>query len=846
MKFRVVGILWVLMPIWAGMALAQPPAPTPPSQAQQLALSQQSLETTLAAESANLDQLKKWLRDAQQAAKASDAELNAYKIQISSYNSLLLAPTTQLDDLEAARESYRVIADNLAKRLKDLSKQQEAIKQAALQAEEQYALNQKQLTEINTGNYQDASIRLFLTRLRTLTETLANKRDLLARLQANYAGQITPFEALREDVGALAGKFDQQFEARKTRELFERKANPLALLGWEQIQKEFGQLGKQGRLLFSGEFWAETLRTLWQFNGFLLVTFVVLFGVNQFLFLRLRRFGERIAQQPFCLLRPWRGLTLRLLQASLPLLGATLFLYGYAQTRLLYAAAPLLQISGYLLWLGLSRRWLLDLLHLWPARTAAAAAKQLRAYVRLAVNLSCAFGVVYVLCDWMLSSSSVILLLWRVLFEISLSLWSVPFWRIFRKTPVQLPVNPQSQPLVRSLLMSLGYVIANGGLLLELIGYGPLALYWYLSWGRSLVILLWGTLVFLAIREWNQAFRKSTAAETPELAQTTRRPLQWLCIRLCWLAWATLLLVCGLLAWGAKRIVLVGFFQVLNYPLQIGGIRLSVLGILYAFLILSVTHAIAQICRRLFENRIMRESGLELGLQASITTITVYLLWAFGILAALHAIGISTTSLALLFGALGIGLGFGLQNIFNNFISGLILLFERPIKVGDVVEINSIWGTVAQINVRSTVVRTFDNAALIIPNADIISNQLTNWTFKDVRMRRTITVGVAYGSDVKSVERLLYEIAEQHPRVLKNPAPEVLFADFGDSALIFKLRVWTIIDYGVPAENAIRFEIDRIFREKNITIPFPQRDLHLYPAAAPAAQPSPPEKTQDS
>ncbi|MBN1932600.1 MAG: mechanosensitive ion channel [Desulfobacterales bacterium] len=218
---------------------------------------------------------------------------------------------------------------------------------------------------------------------------------------------------------------------------------------------------------------------------------------------------------------------------------------------------------------------------------------------------------------------------------------------------------------------------------------------------------------------------------------------------------------------------------------------------------------------------------MELGLQESVTTITAYILWTFGILGALYAFGINPTSLAVLFGALGIGLGFGLQNIFNNFVSGLILLFERPIQVGDVVEVNGIWGKVNKINVRSTLVQTYDNASLIIPNSEFISSQLTNWSFKDSRIRRKITVGVAYGSDLSLVRQTLMEVAENHPRVLTEPQPDILFEDFGDSALVFTLRIWTLVDYALSTDTEIRLEIDRLFRKRNIQIPFPQRDIHL-------------------
>ncbi|MBU2644011.1 mechanosensitive ion channel [bacterium] len=219
---------------------------------------------------------------------------------------------------------------------------------------------------------------------------------------------------------------------------------------------------------------------------------------------------------------------------------------------------------------------------------------------------------------------------------------------------------------------------------------------------------------------------------------------------------------------------------------------------------------------------------MEHGLQESIKTLTIYVIWVLGIIISMNVFGLNPTSLVVIFGALGIGLGFGLQNIFNNFMSGLILLFERPIQVGDDIEINGTWATVKKINVRSTLVQTYDNASLIIPNSDLINTQVTNWSFKDKRLRRPITVGVAYGSDIELVRKTLLEISQDFPNVLKYPAPDVLFLDFGDSALIFKLRFWTYIDGMFETETNLRFEIDRRFREKKITIAFPQQDVHLF------------------
>jgi len=319
---------------------------------------------------------------------------------------------------------------------------------------------------------------------------------------------------------------------------------------------------------------------------------------------------------------------------------------------------------------------------------------------------------------------------------------------------------------------------------------------------------------------------KTPMAEENGTAETAR-PAKWLLVRLAWLAWLAALLACLVLAWGETQTVMVGLVKVISRPIHIGSMSLSLLGFIYAGMILLFAHAAVRVWRRFLRKQILVDSGLELGLQESIATVTTYLLWGFGILVALNIMGLSTTSMAVAFGALSIGLGFGLQNIFNNFISGLILLFERPVQVGDVVQVNDVWGTVTKITVRSTVVQTFDNASLIIPNSDMISNQVTNWSFKDPRLRRTITVGVAYGSDIELVRETLLEVARAHPKVLKIPRPDVLFDDFADSALTFKLRFWSSIDDFLKAETDIRFEIDRLFRERKIEIPFPQQDIHL-------------------
>jgi potassium-dependent mechanosensitive channel len=338
---------------------------------------------------------------------------------------------------------------------------------------------------------------------------------------------------------------------------------------------------------------------------------------------------------------------------------------------------------------------------------------------------------------------------------------------------------------------------------------------------------LWAVFFFKLFMEWRW-YLKTTILDSSEEADRTGQSIRWLILQLLWLVWFFSVVLSVLLAWGGKQTVIVGFIHLLNYPVTIGNIHFSIMNFIYAFLILVVTQSLTRFWKFILKKKILAGSGLETGLQDSITMITIYTFWVFGILLSLHAFGLGTTSMALAFGALGIGLGFGLQNIFNNFISGIILLFERPIQVGDDVEINGVWATVKKINVRATVVQTYDNASLIIPNSEFISSQVTNWSFKDKRIRRNIDVGVAYGSNIELVREILLEIADNTPRVFKSPKPDVVFRDFGDSALVFRLRVWTDIDNIFKVETAIRFAIDRRFNESGIVIAFPQRDVHVY------------------
>lgn len=196
----------------------------------------------------------------------------------------------------------------------------------------------------------------------------------------------------------------------------------------------------------------------------------------------------------------------------------------------------------------------------------------------------------------------------------------------------------------------------------------------------------------------------------------------------------------------------------------------------------------------------------------------------------LDLINVPLTAFAFVSGAIAIGVGFGAQNIINNFISGWILMWERPIRINDFIEVGDTLGTVEQINTRSTRIRRVDGVHLLIPNSKLLEETVTNWTLVDRLLRSSVRVGVAYGSDVELVRDTLLEVMANNTEILQDPAPQVVFEDFGDSALVFDAYFWILAIADRSARTIrsnVRYEIDRAFREKHITIAFPQRDIHL-------------------
>jgi small-conductance mechanosensitive channel len=222
--------------------------------------------------------------------------------------------------------------------------------------------------------------------------------------------------------------------------------------------------------------------------------------------------------------------------------------------------------------------------------------------------------------------------------------------------------------------------------------------------------------------------------------------------------------------------------------------------------------------------------GLQPGAAAAFETLAFYVVMACVVLFALWVSEIPLTVFTIIGGALAIGVGFGSQNILNNFISGLIILAERPIKVGDLIEVGGTMGAVENIGARSTLIKTFDNIHIVVPNSTFLESNVINWTHSDDLVRVNLAVGVAYGSPTRRVQELVLQAIEEHDNVLSEPAPTVLFEDFGDSALIFQALFWIIMRRPMDRRRVLsdlRFRIDELFRANDIVIAFPQRDVHL-------------------
>lgn len=267
----------------------------------------------------------------------------------------------------------------------------------------------------------------------------------------------------------------------------------------------------------------------------------------------------------------------------------------------------------------------------------------------------------------------------------------------------------------------------------------------------------------------------------------------------------------------------------LDIPLMtIQNTNISLLSVGSALLIAIGFFLAAKAVGDLLTNRLLPRIGVEPALADALGAISRYFVVLGGLFFAASHLGFDLTSLKIVLGALSVGIGFGLQTIVNNFVSGLILMFERTVKRGDIIEVGGVEGRVLSIGLRSSVVRTRSGHEIIVPNSSFISGQVDNLSYRDTMVRQDIQLGVSYSADPEQVRRILVELAEKNSSVLNDPAPTVLFTGYGASSLDFELRVWTMDIWALPAlKSQLLFSAWYAFKEASIEIPFPQMDLHL-------------------
>jgi len=388
--------------------------------------------------------------------------------------------------------------------------------------------------------------------------------------------------------------------------------------------------------------------------------------------------------------------------------------------------------------------------------------------------------------------------------------------------------------LVRS-LMIVGLVVS---LVADWLGYFNLAN--YLLLGITGSIILWLITHFI-IRiwtdfldgmdtgraDWQKRFRKRIGVKAEEFLPGSI----WFRFTFSFLSWS-IFIVALLKIWGLPDANLIMLKESVINGFDIGTVRVEPLKIVFAVLTFAVMLSIVGWVKRRMDKSWLQRSRMDRGSKEAMISLTGYFGVATAFLIALSMAGFELANIALIAGALSVGIGFGLQNIVNNFVSGVILLFERPIKTGDWIVVGGTEGYVKKISIRATQIKTFDRADVMVPNSELISSQVTNWMFRDSIGRIVVPIGVAYGSDPEQVKEILLGIAYQHDAVIsKSPIlakPWVFFKEFGDNSLNFELRCYIkVADDRLRVTSDINFELEKALRKAGIEIPFPQRDVHL-------------------
>jgi potassium-dependent mechanosensitive channel len=759
------------------------------------------------------------------------SEIDAYRTQNAAHENLLLALHARIESLETALNSNRLAMNSLAERIAEFEKIGNIAPDWMAKLSDRIAIAEKRMADLNPEESTANASQEIRGQLESLLGILYEKKKRGEVFLKNYRQLFDDLKRTKSDLEITRKHLEERLQLQVSSELFERKLQPFANLRLDSLASEMETTLDRANGFLKADFWRQ-LWTNFQRSGGMTMTPAIFLGLFLSVVMIRKRvsklfqsFEERLDGSALSL----RRLALIMLRRSFLLICAAVILWLYDVLKLPLINYQLGRFINHLIYTLLLTRWGIDFFkNRFGGLDSGVRLLARKRWVRF-FRLLRVLVIAYLFFASLLGSQSVLIWIGRLTIETFLFVWAVVFWRaIDRMTSAAARRGEVVPPyLLHFAVRGWSYMVFGGALLIDLIGYQALSAHWLVSWAETLALLLWAYMGWQSIREWHHSKKKIYGSQENGDVPMIAAPVGWLAVQMARLLCLSVFLAGVLLAWFGSEFMVKALEKLFNMDFSVGSLNISFKGVLLALIIFFVTRAATRIGKHLLSEKVLDPRDFERGLKDSIVTVSSYIVWGIGIILALGVLGVNTTSLAVVFGALSIGIGFGLQNIFNNFISGLILLFERPIQVGDYVEVNGIWAEVRKINVRSTIVQTFDNATVIIPNSEFISQQVTNWSFKDPSMRRHVDVGVAYGSDIELVRKTLLEIPENIPQILKHPRPDVLFMDHGDSALIFRLRFWAHVDQFYRSTTDVRFELDRRFRELGIEIAFPQRDLHI-------------------
>jgi potassium-dependent mechanosensitive channel len=389
------------------------------------------------------------------------------------------------------------------------------------------------------------------------------------------------------------------------------------------------------------------------------------------------------------------------------------------------------------------------------------------------------------------------------------------------------PLQPQASHLGQGFLKLLGRVLILFAVVAPLhaaVGYFAAARYMIFPTIMTLGLIATGVVLFDLINKTVQSFVGVTKPRPVDI-QGGLIPV----------AVGALIAFAGApllaLIWGARPSDIADVWVLLRDGMTLGGIRISGSIILTFIAVFAVVVAITRLLQSILRSTVLPRTRLDAGGKNAVLSGVGYVGFTVAALAAISTAGLDLSNLAIVAGALSVGIGFGLQNIVSNFVSGIILLVERPIKEGDWIEVGNYSGYVRGISVRSTEIETFDRASVILPNSDLVAGTVLNWTHSGMSGRMRLPIGVAYGTDPRLVERVLLEVAESHPMVLEDPAPRVFFMGFGPSSMDFEIRCHLRdVNFSLSAKSDMNYELVERFAREGIEIPFPQQDIRVRDA----------------